>query len=63
MIHTAIIKLWGTEIGAVSLDDTQKNAAFEYEKSFLSSGIQVAPIVMPLRQGVYSFPSLSLCVS
>ena len=59
MIHTAIIKLWGTEIGAVSLDDTQKAAAFEYEKSFLSSGIQVAPIVMPLRQGVYSFPSLS----
>ncbi len=59
MISTALVKLWGTTIGAVSLDDSQKIASFEYDSSFLSSGIQVSPIVMPLKKGIYSFPSLS----
>ena len=57
MIYSAEIKLWGTTIGAVSLDDGQKTAAFEYDKAFLRSGIQVAPIMMPLRGGVYRFPN------
>ena len=47
MISTALVKLWGTVIGAVSLDDTKRSAAFEYDSSFLSSGIEVSPIVMP----------------
>jgi len=59
MISTALVKLWGTVIGAVSLDDTKRSAAFEYDSSFLSSGIEVSPIVMPLKKGVYTFPSLS----
>ena len=59
MISTALVKLWGTVIGAVSLDDTQRTAAFEYDSAFLSSGIEVSPIVMPLKKGVYTFPSLS----
>ena len=59
MIHTALVKLWGTTIGAVSLDDSQRTASFEYDQKFLLSGIEVSPIVMPLRNGVYSFPSLS----
>ncbi|WP_022932625.1 type II toxin-antitoxin system HipA family toxin [Treponema bryantii] len=59
MISTALVKLWGTVIGAVSLDDTKRSTAFEYDSSFLSSGIEVSPIVMPLKKGVYTFPSLS----
>lgn len=59
MIYSAEVRLWGTTIGAVSLDDGQKTAAFEYDRAFLSSGIQVAPIMMPLRGGVYRFPELS----
>lgn len=59
MISTALVKLWGTVIGAVSLDDTQRTAAFEYDSAFLSSGIEVSPIAMPLKKGVYTFPSLS----
>lgn len=59
MISTALVKLWGTVIGAVSLDDTKRSAAFEYDSSFISSGIEVSPIVMPLKKGVYTFPSLS----
>ena len=59
MIYTAEVKLWGTTIGAVSLDDSQKTALFEYEKSFISSGIQPSPIMMPLKDSPYSFPELS----
>ncbi len=59
MINTAVIKLWGTVIGAVSLDDSQKTAEFEYDRNFITSGIQVSPIVMPLKSGVYRFPELS----
>ncbi len=59
MINTAVIKLWGTLIGAVSLDDSQKTAEFEYDRNFITSGIQVSPIVMPLKSGVYRFPELS----
>ena len=58
MINTALVKLWGTTIGAVSLDDSQRTADFEYDLSFVSSGIEVSPIVMPLKRGVYTFPSL-----
>ncbi|MCR5614447.1 type II toxin-antitoxin system HipA family toxin, partial [Treponema sp.] len=59
MIYSAEVKLWGTTIGAVSLDDTQKTAVFEYEKSFISSGIEPSPIMMPLKSGIYKFPELS----
>ena len=59
MRYTAEIKLWGTTIGAISLDESQKIAEFEYDEAFLSSGIQVSPIMMPLRRGVYRFPNLS----
>lgn len=59
MIYSAEVKLWGTTIGAVSLDGAQRTAIFEYDKSFASSGIEVSPIAMPLRGGIYSFPELS----
>lgn len=59
MIYTAKIKLWGTVIGAVSLEDGQKTASFEYDPEFLSSGIQVSPVMMPLQKGVFRFPNLA----
>ena len=59
MKTNAEIKLWGTVIGAVSLDEQSRAADFEYNLSFLQSGIQLSPIVMPLKQGVYRFPELS----
>lgn len=59
MKTNAEIKLWGTVIGAVSLDEQSRTADFEYNPSFLQSGIQLSPIVMPLKQGVYRFPELS----
>ncbi|MBR0101771.1 MAG: HipA N-terminal domain-containing protein, partial [Treponema sp.] len=59
MIYSAEITLWGTTVGAISLDEGQKIATFEYDPLFLKTGIQVSPIMMPLKPGVFSFPNLA----
>ena len=59
MNTSAEIKMWGTSIGAVTLLDGEKYAFFEYNPSFLQTGIQVAPISMPLGSGVFRFPNLA----
>ena len=58
MKTSAEIKLWGTTIGAVSLDSNNRTADFEYNPSFTQSGIQLSPIMMPLKHGIYRFPDL-----
>lgn len=55
----AEIRLWGKPIGAISLDDGEPTARFAYEPAFLKSGIEVAPLMMPLSDRVYAFPSLN----
>ncbi len=59
MNRVAEVKLWGTTIGAVSLSESSEVAAFEYAPRFAQSGIEVAPLTMPLSRRVYSFPELS----
>ena len=46
----AAVELWGTRIGAVALSEPSGVAAFEYEPSFLVSGVQLAPLMMPLAE-------------
>ena len=60
MSTTAMVKLWGSTIGAVTLDANASIATFEYDAAFKSSGIEVAPLMMPLSSRLYSFPSLQL---
>ncbi len=55
---TAQVGMWGTTIGAVYWDADRNLGLFEYRPDFLRSGIQVAPLQMPLAQTVYSFPAL-----
>lgn len=55
----ASVMLWGRQIGAVSWDDARGVANFEYEPSFVTSAIEVAPLTMPLSGQIYSFPQLS----
>lgn len=59
MTAVAEVRLWGRTIGAVSLEDGNEVAAFEYEPAFASSGIEVSPLAMPLSDRVYTFPELS----
>lgn len=54
----AEIMLWGTRIGTVSLNEDTGFASFEYDREFIRSGIEIAPVAMPLSARVYTFPEL-----
>ena len=55
----AKVLLWDSEIGAVSWVEDRSVAVFQYDPSFISSGIQLSPLMMPLRDLPYEFPALS----
>lgn len=55
----AEVRLWGRTIGAVSIEKGRDVAAFEYDRAFTTSGIELSPIVMPLSSRIYEFPALS----
>lgn len=59
MSTIAEVKLWGSTIGAVVLEQGQQAASFQYAPAFTPSGIEVAPLMMPLSNQVYSFPALA----
>lgn len=54
----AEVQLWGRTIGAVSLEPGREVAAFQYAPDFVRSGIELAPLAMPLSDRVYEFPAL-----
>ncbi len=55
----AEIYLWGTRVGIIHQDLDKAYASFEYDESFLNSNIQISPIMMPLSNIIYEFPTLS----
>jgi serine/threonine-protein kinase HipA len=55
----AEVRLWGRTIGAVSLEEGRDVAAFEYDPAFAQSGIEIAPLVMPLSPRIHEFPALA----
>ncbi|YCM43283.1 type II toxin-antitoxin system HipA family toxin [Verrucomicrobiaceae bacterium 227] len=55
---SATVTLFGTGIASVAWDEEQELGLFEYAPAFLRSGIEVAPLHMPLAEGVYQFPGL-----
>lgn len=60
MSTVAEVRMWGRRIGAVAMADGSPVAEFEYTDRFSASGIEVAPIEMPLTASRrYSFPALS----
>jgi serine/threonine-protein kinase HipA len=59
MSTVAAVNLWGSRIGAVSLEDGTNIAAFQYDPEFLTSGVEVAPLMMPLQPPPYTFPTLN----
>jgi len=63
-VDTAIVKLWGDEVGAVSWLDDRGYAVFEYDPAFLKKGLDLSPIHMGLddakkSDGIFSFPGLN----
>ena len=63
-VETAIVKLWGDVVGAVSWLEDRGYAIFEYDQDFLNKGLDISPIHMSLesaRKGDarFSFPALN----
>ncbi|MCR4683013.1 MAG: type II toxin-antitoxin system HipA family toxin [Clostridiales bacterium] len=56
-VRTVKVNLWGTAIGYLH----QLNnglIGFQFDDNFISSGIEVSPLRMPLSKMTYSFPSI-----
>jgi serine/threonine-protein kinase HipA len=48
----------GVKAGVAYWDATRRLAAFEYTPKFVRSGVELAPLMMPLRSGPYQFANL-----
>jgi serine/threonine-protein kinase HipA len=57
--NDAKVILWGSVIGAVTWLDDREIGVFQYAPDFLDSGIQLSPLMMPLREFPYEFPALA----
>jgi serine/threonine-protein kinase HipA len=57
-VTVAAVTLWGARIAAVSVADGARYATFQYDPAFARSGIEIAPMQMPLRARPYTFPGL-----
>ncbi|MDX1396142.1 MAG: type II toxin-antitoxin system HipA family toxin [Gemmatimonadota bacterium] len=54
----AEVRLWGRRIGAVARRPEESFASFQYDPDFAGSGIEIAPLTMPLGRQPYAFPQL-----
>lgn len=54
------VRIWGKAVGAVALDPNLGYYAFEYQPAFLRSGIELAPLTMPVSAArePFVFPDL-----
>jgi serine/threonine-protein kinase HipA len=54
------VRVWGKRVGAVALDDRLGYYAFAYEPEWRRTGIELAPLTLPLddRRTAFVFPNL-----
>jgi serine/threonine-protein kinase HipA len=55
----AEVKLWGATVGYVAWDADRECGVFEYDPKFKQTGIQLAPMQMPLGDEIFAFPTLN----
>ncbi|PZX59299.1 serine/threonine-protein kinase HipA [Algoriphagus ratkowskyi] len=60
MVVSAEIWIWDKFAGAILWDESELMGSFEFNQNFLSSGLDISLIKMPLSQGnrVYKFPEI-----
>jgi len=56
--QSAFVSLWGQTVGALAVQP-DNTIAFEYASNWLASGVEIAPIKMPLQAGYFQFPRLN----
>ena len=59
MIDVIRVEYQGTVVGYVSYNDNTGLGAFEYDRQFVDTGIELSPLKMPLSNKIYQFPGLS----
>ena len=57
-VKVATVRLWEQDAGAVAWNEEREIGEFEFENAFLKQGLEIAPLTMPLRSGIFSFPLL-----
>jgi len=59
MVDVAKVNMFGILVGMFRWDDRYEVASFEYDRDFVSRGLEPSPLMMPVREGrVYSFANL-----
>ena len=59
MVDVAKVNMFGTPVGMFRWDDRYEVASFEYDRDFVSRGLEPSPLMMPVREGrIYSFANL-----
>lgn len=58
MINNAFVNIWNMRVGAIAWNPNTGLGTFQYDQSFLKSGINLSPILMPIENGdiLYEFP-------
>jgi serine/threonine-protein kinase HipA len=56
MVTTAFVNIYGKRVGAVAWDPNRGLASFEYDPQFKLEELPIAPIKMPNKNRIYSFP-------
>ena len=52
------VAMWGQRVGTIVESPQRGVYAFRYDKAFLKSGIEISPLMMPLRAEPYAFGDL-----
>ena len=55
----ATVRLWDRDVGAVAWNVERGLGEFEYDSAFVRQGLDIAPLTMPPRAGIFSFPTLN----
>ena len=53
------VSIWGKTTGYASWDEKRQCAIFQFDRSYIENGDDIAPEMMPLSDDVYSFESLN----
>ena len=51
MVDVAKVSMFGMPVGIFNWDDRYEVARFEYDPSFIGSGLEPSPLMMPVREG------------
>lgn len=54
------VRIWGRRVGAVAADPTAGAYVFEYDPAWRRTGIELAPLTMPVAKTMHLFPELPI---